>query len=124
MSEQSMATQDLEDEVLPLADAQTTLFSLEDNEAQQGSGQGGGNRKVWRDGQWFTVLDKQYLLPVFSNATASRKQASHKALRNQRVSLAGNATYRAQLDVDHVPSPRSTHPNSSWNCNGAQNRRK
>ncbi|PLW33694.1 hypothetical protein PCASD_10307 [Puccinia coronata f. sp. avenae] len=115
MSEQSMATQDSDDEVLPSADAQTTRFSLEDNEAQQGSGQGGGNRKVWRDGQWFTVLDEQYLLPVFSNATASRKQASRKALRNQRASLAGDATYRAQSDVDHVPSPRSTHPNSSWN---------
>lgn len=37
---------------------------------------------VWRDGQWFNVLDEQYLLPVFSNATASRRQASRKALRS------------------------------------------
>jgi hypothetical protein len=36
---------------------------------------------VWRDGQWFTVIDENYLLPVFSNATASRRQASRKALR-------------------------------------------
>lgn len=37
--------------------------------------------RVWRDGQWFTVLDERYLLPVFSNATASRRQASRKALK-------------------------------------------
>lgn len=39
---------------------------------------------VWRDGQWFNVLDEQYLLPVFSNATASRRQASRKAFRLNR----------------------------------------
>ncbi|KAA1104122.1 monovalent cation:H+ antiporter, CPA1 (nhx1) [Puccinia graminis f. sp. tritici] len=116
MSERSIATQDSDDEVLPSADAQTTQFNLEDGEARQGNGQGGGgNRKVWRDGQWFTVLDEQYLLPVFSNATASRKQASRKALRNQRASLAGDGIYRAQSDADHIPSPRSGHPNSAWN---------
>ncbi|WAR59556.1 hypothetical protein PtB15_11B196 [Puccinia triticina] len=115
MSERSIATQDSDDEVLPSADAQTTQFNLEDGEARQGNGQDGGNRKVWRDGQWFTVLDEQYLLPVFSNATASRKQASRKALRNQRASLAGDAIYRAQSDADPIPSPRSPLPNSSWN---------
>lgn len=45
--------------------------------------------RVWRDGQWFTVLDERYLLPVFSNATASRRQASKKALlRAKRHSFA------------------------------------
>jgi len=34
---------------------------------------------VWRDGQWFNVLDERYLLPVFSNATASRKASSQSA---------------------------------------------
>ncbi|GAA98722.1 uncharacterized protein L969DRAFT_92119 [Mixia osmundae IAM 14324] len=33
---------------------------------------------VWRDGQWFNVLDERFLLPVFSNATASRRQQSKK----------------------------------------------
>ncbi|KAI5474244.1 hypothetical protein MNV49_003771 [Pseudohyphozyma bogoriensis] len=42
--------------------------------------------RVWRDGQWFTVLDERYLLPVFSNATASRRQATKKALRAKRQS--------------------------------------
>ncbi|SCZ99800.1 BZ3501_MvSof-1269-A2-R1_Chr12-2g03502 [Microbotryum saponariae] len=48
----------------------------------------GDNTRVWRDGQWFTVLDERYLLPVFSNATASRRQATKKAiLREKRKSL-------------------------------------
>ena len=42
--------------------------------------------RVWRDGQWFTVLDERYLLPVFSNATASRRQASKKAMLKARKS--------------------------------------
>lgn len=42
---------------------------------------------VWRDGQWFNVLDERYLLPVFSNATASRKEAKRKAMRKSRLSL-------------------------------------
>jgi sodium/hydrogen exchanger-like protein 6/7 len=45
-------------------------------------------RHVWRDGQWFNVLDERYLLPVFSNATASRRSATRKALRSKsRVAL-------------------------------------
>ncbi|GAA6018318.1 hypothetical protein JCM10207_000803 [Rhodosporidiobolus poonsookiae] len=44
--------------------------------------------RVWRDGQWFQVLDEKFLIPVFSNATASRKQASKKALRAKRNSFA------------------------------------
>lgn len=39
--------------------------------------------RVWRDGQWFTVLDERYLLPVFSNATASRRQANKKAMKKR-----------------------------------------
>ena len=46
--------------------------------------------RVWRDGQWFTVLDERYLLPVFSNATASRRQASRKALKAKRQSFAAD----------------------------------
>ena len=49
---------------------------------------------VWRDGQWFNVLDERYLLPVFSNATASRRQATRKALRSKS---------RSQLHLDQLP---------------------
>ncbi|GAA5985606.1 hypothetical protein JCM11641_004988 [Rhodosporidiobolus odoratus] len=52
---------------------------------QEGLGEGLG--RVWRDGQWFQVLDEKFLIPVFSNATASRKSASKKALRAKRNSF-------------------------------------
>ncbi|BGP19720.1 monovalent cation:H+ antiporter, CPA1 (nhx1) [Rhodosporidiobolus nylandii] len=52
------------------------------------AGVAGGMGRVWRDGQWFQVLDEKFLIPVFSNATASRKQASKKALRAKRNSFA------------------------------------
>ena len=45
-----------------------------------------------------TVLTRQqYLLPVFSNATASRRQASRKALRKSQ----------SRIVLDHVPSSDS-----------------
>lgn len=49
--------------------------------------QGLSAQAVWRDGQWFNVLDERYLLPVFSNATASKKEAKRKAMRKSRVNL-------------------------------------
>lgn len=55
----------------------------------QGSAEG-----VWRDGQWFNALDEQYLLPVFSNATASRRQATRKAMRSTaRLTQHGNDSF-------------------------------
>lgn len=71
-SEVSLASQESDDEVLPSA------------AGPGGEGEAPRGSKVWRDGQWFTVLDENYLLPVFSNATASRKSASRKALRGNR----------------------------------------
>lgn len=71
-------------EVLPSANS--TIF----NEATgQASSEG-----VWRDGQWFNALDEQYLLPVFSNATASRRQATRKAMRSTaRLTQHGNDSF-------------------------------
>lgn len=71
-------------EVLPSATSNTF------NDATgQGSSEG-----VWRDGQWFNALDEQYLLPVFSNATASRRQATRKAMRSSaRLTQHANDSY-------------------------------
>lgn len=72
-SDQS-ASSDSDPDVLPPAESE---------------GMAGDLTRVWRDGQWFTVLDERYLLPVFSNATASRRQASKKAmLKAKRHSFA------------------------------------
>lgn len=66
--------------------------------------------RVWRDGQWFTVLDERYLLPVFSNATASRRQASKKA---QRTTLRSSTSVLALDDyADSSPPPSSEYTGS------------
>lgn len=56
--------------------------------------QGFSSTAVWRDGQWFNVLDERYLLPVFSNAIASKKEAKKKAMRKSRVNLVDNEEER------------------------------
>ncbi|KAK2460386.1 hypothetical protein APHAL10511_007551 [Amanita phalloides] len=45
------------------------------------------------DGKWFQTLDERYLLPLFSNATASRTFHARRARRN--VSNGGNANTSA-----------------------------
>ncbi|KAK4703146.1 hypothetical protein P7C70_g3072, partial [Phenoliferia sp. Uapishka_3] len=71
--------------------------------------------RVWRDGQWFTVLDERYLLPVFSNATASRRQATKKAfLRAKRHSLVEHgADDSFEGDVGSTAVPGSPYLNSN-----------
>lgn len=68
---EAIDSDDDDPEVLP--SASSASFGEEDVNA---------DGAVWRDGQWFNVLDERYLLPVFSNATASRRQASRKAQRS------------------------------------------
>lgn len=74
-SDLSASSSDSDPDVLPSASA----LDLTSTSKAPSTTEGGSDR-VWRDGQWFTVLDERYLLPVFSNATASRKQATKKAL--------------------------------------------
>lgn len=71
ISQASFESDESDQEVLPMA----TEGGLPPEGAATHDG------AVWRDGQWFNVLDERYLLPVFSNATASRRQANRKALR-------------------------------------------
>ena len=89
-------------EVLPSATSSNGAFG---DPADAGAEAGA----VWRDGQWFNVLDEQYLLPVFSNATASRRQASRKALRSSarlasisggNFGPGGNDSYDASPEKD------------------------
>ena len=44
------------------------------------------------DGKWFQTLDERYLLPLFSNATASRSFHARKARRSAAVSPAGGGS--------------------------------
>ncbi|KAG8215340.1 sodium hydrogen exchanger [Butyriboletus roseoflavus] len=78
----SMASSDSFDsdaaEVLPMA---TTSVDPE-GRAEAGHGQEQGNAAVGEDGKWFQTLDERYLLPLFSNATASRTFHARRARRN------------------------------------------
>ncbi|CAH7685561.1 Sodium/hydrogen exchanger family-domain-containing protein [Phakopsora pachyrhizi] len=112
----SMVSQETDDEVLPAATSQGDHPGALEEGDVGGTNEEAGNRKVWRDGQWFTVLDEHYLLPVFSNATASRKQASRKAMRNQRNGTGfENSSGQPVPDGDLAYSPRSTRQNSPLN---------
>ncbi|KAF8125643.1 sodium/hydrogen exchanger [Boletus edulis] len=75
----SMASSDSFDsdaEVLPMA---TTSADPEDSaEAGHGTAQQG----IGEDGKWFQTIDERYLLPLFSNATASRTFHARRARRN------------------------------------------
>jgi sodium/hydrogen exchanger-like protein 6/7 len=44
---------------------------------------------VGEDGKWFQALDERYLLPIFSNATASRTFHARRARRSSGVPLDG-----------------------------------
>lgn len=97
----------------------------EDNEVLPSASSGGfgetsadgDDGAVWRDGQWFNVLDERYLLPVFSNATASRRQANRKAMR----STARLGAYNNEGSHEHSPerdlSSRPEPLRSPWGDN-------
>jgi sodium/hydrogen exchanger-like protein 6/7 len=113
-SAESLSDEESETDVLPSVNAAV------DGEGGAGAGAGaaGDLTRVWRDGQWFTVLDERYLLPVFSNATASRRQASKKALKAKRSSFAveqGDLSYDAGAaggDMAMLSAPPSPDPQS------------
>lgn len=78
--------------------------------ASESEGMAGDLTRVWRDGQWFTVLDERYLLPVFSNATASRRQASKKALlKAKRHSFAVETSTGDDFGDEGTTSPNSPY---------------
>ena len=68
-----------EGEVLPMATASADAGPSAD-------------RPTGEDGKWFQALDERYLLPLFSNATASRTFHARRARRNASLSspLGGN----------------------------------
>ena len=58
-----------------------------------GNGNGGGDSSVpvVEEGKWFQELDERYLLPLFSNATASRTFHARMARRSQQGSPFANS---------------------------------
>ncbi|KAG1725798.1 sodium/hydrogen exchanger [Suillus paluster] len=54
------------------------------------------------DGKWFQALDERYLLPLFSNATASRTFHARRARRNVSISSPAGTPHDSE---DEVESP-------------------
>ena len=93
---------DSDGEVLPMAttnvqpghdqNAGGSNTNANTNIAGQPSGQGGtgtgeGVVPVVEEGKWFQELDERYLLPLFSNATASRTFHARRARRSQNSGM-------------------------------------
>lgn len=79
---------DSDAEVLPMAPtALETGTSHTGHPPRQGSGSSG----IGEEGKWFQTLDERYLLPLFSNATASRTFHARRARRTASGPLGGNA---------------------------------
>ena len=66
-----------------------------------GSGNGDGDEgvPVVEEGKWFQELDERYLLPLFSNATASRTFHARRARRNQQSGM-GSPFANSPMDTD------------------------
>ena len=92
---------DSDGEVLPMAT--TNVQSRNDQDASgsnaisnpnpigplrgHGNGGGEGGVPVVEEGKWFQELDERYLLPLFSNATASRTFHARRARRSQQSGM-------------------------------------
>lgn len=91
------------EEVLPLA-----ATSAHHGDAQAGDRPPrGGNSAAApaEDGKWFTALDERYLLPLFSNATASR---TFHARRARRSAAGGNGGGGGSAVGSAMGSPTGT----------------
>ncbi|KAF8626670.1 hypothetical protein AX15_004761 [Amanita polypyramis BW_CC] len=73
-------------EVLPMA---PTSQNTGGNSETQGPPR---SPSAGEDGKWFQTLDERYLLPLFSNATASRTFHARRARRNVSAAGAGGST--------------------------------
>jgi len=88
----SSESYDSDVEVLPMAGTAAAGGGGHAHAGQQLSGTGapGGHgleRSASEDGKWFQALDERYLLPLFSNATASRTFQARRARRNASFSV-------------------------------------
>jgi len=93
-------------EVLPLA---PTAFNNNNNNSHPPPQAGASNAQnpssvsqtqLGEDGKWFQTIDERYLLPIFSNATASRTFHARRARRSTTGLAGSNAGSAIQTPVD------------------------
>lgn len=83
-------------EVLPMA---STAVNAGTNAVDPGEVIQEPEGSAHEDGKWFQTLDERYLLPLFSNATASRTFQARRARRN--ASHSANAVNRGASGTPH-----------------------
>ncbi|KAF9221745.1 sodium/hydrogen exchanger [Gyrodon lividus] len=89
---------DSDGEILPMATTSADPEAhVEADQEQEGA-------TVGEDGKWFQTLDERYLLPLFSNATASRTFHARRARRN--------ASYSANAHSNGTPHDSEDEPDS------------
>ncbi|KIJ60894.1 hypothetical protein HYDPIDRAFT_116570 [Hydnomerulius pinastri MD-312] len=94
---------DSDGEILPMATTSADPEALSRAEA----GQEEGRPAVGEDGKWFQALDERYLLPLFSNATASRTFHARRARRNASHSVNANGASATGTPHDSDEEPDS-----------------
>lgn len=67
-------------------------------------------RQANEDGKWFQALDERYLLPLFSNATASRTFHARRARRNISISGQSAGANLSALGTPHDSEDEAESP--------------
>lgn len=70
-------------EVLPLASGSNGRRGSGEDRGNEVNGARASGERTLEDGKWFQQIDERYLLPLFSNATASRTFHARRARRSQ-----------------------------------------
>ncbi|KAJ7699334.1 Sodium/hydrogen exchanger family-domain-containing protein [Mycena rosella] len=86
-SSASSESYDSDGEVLPLATTSLNAHGPEPASPSHPPRPAPGVASVGEDGKWFQALDERYLLPLFSNATASRTFHARRARRSAGASV-------------------------------------
>ncbi|KAH9837772.1 sodium/hydrogen exchanger [Rhodofomes roseus] len=100
---------DSDAEVLPLATAPMNGLSSPGGRRKPREGPpvaGPSNGVVAEEGKWFQQLDEQYLLPLFSNATASRVWHARKVRRTSGVSTTSGTRLGTPVESDEEADDR------------------
>ena len=92
---------DSDGEVLPLAST-AERDRLPPSASAPASPGGATSRRGSEDSKWFQALDERYLLPIFSNATASR---TFHARRQRRADAGHDLEEGEEMGEDMPPEP-------------------
>jgi len=84
-------------EVLPLAPTSLNNAGAGSHPPRQNSNS--TSMGIGEDGKWFQAIDERYLLPIFSNATASRTFHARRARRTASGLAAGGSAHGSAMNT-------------------------